>query len=150
MTDDNGLPVESLCSSGYGSNGTSEITLSSNQEDAYSSRSCSVSTTEETPDYTGIQTSLPVFNSCEDSNQNPTIPIQNNGIVIRRSKASVDKLKTLSANRASCPTSLIVAEQQLNLNSSFGSAHSSSNTSVERLTGTDDEVVVRCRYFAFN
>lgn len=142
MTDDSGLTVESLCSSGYGSNGTSEIALSSTQEDACSSRSCSVSTTEETPDYTGPHTSLPLFNNSEDSNQNPTIPIPNNGTVVRRSKASVDKLKNLSANRASCPTSLIVAEQQLNLNSSFGSAHSSSsNISVERLTGTDDEVI---------
>ena len=61
-----------------------------------------------------------------------------NGAVVRRSKTSVDKLTALKANRTSCPTALALSQPH-NLNSSFGSAHSStSNISIERLTATDD------------
>lgn len=139
--EDSRVAVESVCSSGYESNGTSEIALSNPQEDACSSRSGSVSTSEETPDYGGPNPSLAILNGGEDTHQNPTMP-QTNGTVVRRPKASVDKLTALSAHRSSCPTSLIVAEQ---LNLSFGSAHSSSsNISIERLTGTGSDEVRQC------
>ena len=135
--------MESVCSSGYGSNGTSEVALSSANEDACSLRSCSVST-EETPDHIVPQPVLPVSSSGEEQPEIEQIPVTivTNGAVVRRSKASVDKLTALKANRASCPTALALSEPP-NLNSSFGSAHSSSsNISIERLTATDDEVLL--------
>lgn len=149
--DENGPQGGSVCSSGYGSNGTSEVTLSSANEDACSLRSCSVST-EETPDHPLPQPVQLVSSSNATSNGNegdleevdpiPT-PVVTNGAVVRRSKASVDKLTALKANRASCPTALAISEP-LNLNNSFGSAHSSSsNVSIERLTATDDEVLLQ-------
>lgn len=144
-TDENGPQGESVCSSGYGSNGTSEVTLSSANEDACSLRSCSVST-EETPDHPVPQPILPVSTGQEEEEEEVEevdpipAPVVTNGAVVRRSKASVDKLTALKANRASCPTGLTLTEPP-NLNNSYGSAHSSSsNISIERLTATDDEV----------
>ena len=137
MTDDIG-PVES----GYGSNGTSEITLSSVNEDASSSRSCSVSA-EETPDHPGPPTLGQLGSANDESDPIPSNAV--NGAVVRRSKASVDKIAALRAHRSSCPTgmkdlSVLAASEQLN--SSLGSVHSSSsNVSIERLTTTDDEVL---------
>lgn len=141
-TDESCPKGESVCSSGYGSNGTSEVTLSSANEDACSLRSCSVST-EETPDHPVPQSALPVSSGNEEEQQEVEqnlVAAVANSVVIRRPKSSVDKLTALKANRASCPTTLALSEP-LNLNNSFGSAHSSSsNISIERLTATDDEV----------
>jgi len=130
------MPIES----GYGSNGASEITLSSANEDASSSRSCSASA-EETPDQP-LPSQLNALTLEEVEPQVP--PAVVNGAVKRRSKASVDKIAALKAHRASCPTGLkdmtALAQDQLNLNSSFSSVHSSSsNVSIER--ATDDEVI---------
>lgn len=137
MADENG-PAES----GYGSNGTSEITLSSVNEDASSSRSCSVSA-EETPDHPGPPTVV-VGTGNEEAVQIRATAV--NGAAVRRSKAAADEIAALRAHRLSCPTgmkdlaALATSDQ---LNSSFGSVHSSgSNVSVERLTATDDEVRV--------
>lgn len=143
-SDENGPQGESVCSSGYGSNGTSEVTLSSANEDACSLRSCSVST-EETPDHSVPLPILPVSAGHEEEEQVEEVdpipaPVVTDAAVVRRSKASVDKLTALKANRASCPTGLTLSEPP-NLNNSYGSAHSSSsNISMERLTVTDDEV----------
>lgn len=144
--DENGPQGESVYSSGYGSNGASEVTLSSTNEDECSLRSCSVST-EETPDHPVPQPlPQPPTPSTNEANQeefekNSTVPSADCGVV-RRSKTSVDKLTALKAHRSSCPTALTVNEQ-LNLNISYGSAHSSSsNVSNERLTATDDEVMI--------
>ncbi|KZS16304.1 Kinesin-like protein [Daphnia magna] len=141
--DENGPQGESVYSSGYGSNGASEVTLSSTNEDECSLRSCSVST-EETPDHPVAQPlPQPPIASAYEANQeefekNLTVVSTECGVV-RRSKASVDKLTALKAHRSSCPTALTVNES-LNLNNSYGSAHSSSsNVSIERLTATDDE-----------
>lgn len=141
QTDENGPHGESVCSSGYGSNGTSEVAFSSANEDACSLRSCS---TEETPDHPLPQPALPVSSANEGELEEDPIPapapIVTNGTVVRRPKTTVDKLTALKAHRASCPTTLAISEP-FNLNSSFGSAHSSSsNVSIERLTATDDEV----------
>lgn len=147
--DENGPQGESVCSSGYGSNGTSEVALSGANEDACSLRSCSIST-EETPDHLVPQPPLPISDEKEREQEVEPIPTPSatNGPVIRRPKASVDKLTSLKANRASCPTALSNCES-LNLNSSFGSVQSgSSSASVERLTATDDEVRYRRRIAA--
>lgn len=149
--DENGPQGESVYSSGYGSNGASEVTLSSTNEDECSLRSCSVST-EETPDHPVAQPlPQPPIASAYEANQeefekNLTVVSTECGVV-RRSKASVDKLTALKAHRSSCPTALTVNES-LNLNNSYGSAHSSSsNVSIERLTATDDEVVISLSVF---
>ena len=145
LNEDNG-PQESVCSSGYGSNGTSMLALFSANEDANSSRSCSVST-EETPDHVGptpdaigslSEEVAPIAAAAAPSPSPPAA-----ATVVRRSKNSADKIAALQPHRASYPAAVLPsAVDQVNLNSSFGgSVHSSSsNVSIERLTATDDEV----------
>ena len=141
-TDESGPQGESVYSSGYGSNGASEVTLSSANEDECSLRSCSVST-EETPDHVIPQPALPISSGVEELQEEPEQNLMTtsaDGGVVRRPKASVDKLTALKSHRSSCPTALTVNEP-INLNNSYSSAHSSnSNVSIERLTATDDEV----------
>jgi kinesin family member 13 len=145
LNEDNG-PQESVCSSGYGSNGTSMLALFSANEDANSSRSCSVST-EETPDHVGptpdaiASLSEEVAPIAAAAAPSPSPPAA--ATVVRRSKNSADKIAALQPHRASYPAAVLPsAADQVNLNSSFGgSVHSSSsNVSIERLTATDDEV----------
>jgi hypothetical protein len=145
LNEDNG-PQESVCSSGYGSNGTSMLALFSANEDANSSRSCSVST-EETPDHVGptpdaiASLSEEVAPIAAAAAPSPSPPAA--ATVVRRSKNSADKIAALQPHRASYPAAVLPsAVDQVNLNSSFGgSVHSSSsNVSIERLTATDDEV----------
>jgi hypothetical protein len=147
--DDNGPQGESVYSSGYGSNGASEVTLSSTNEDECSLRSCSVST-EETPDHPIPQPALPISSGVEENQEESEENLMTTSTdcgVVRRPKASVDKLTALKAHRSSCPTALTVNEPN-NLNNSYGSAHSSSsNVSIERLTATDDEVNLHFQLF---
>jgi hypothetical protein len=141
-TDENCPQGESVYSSGYGSNGASEVTLSSTNEDECSLRSCSVST-EETPDHPIPQPALPISSGVEENQEESEENVMTTSTdcgVVRRPKACVDKLTALKTHRSSCPTALTVNEP-INLNNSYGSAHSSSsNVSIERLTATDDEV----------
>ena len=129
VNEENG-PQESVCSSGYGSNGTSEMTLFSACEDANSSRSASA---EETPDHLA-SSSVASQEELLEPSPNPNVT------VVKRPKNSVEKITALQSHRASYPT-VLANTDHLNLNRSFGSVHSSSsNVSIERLTATDDEV----------
>jgi len=134
---DENEPQESVCSSGYGSNGTSEVTLFSANEDANLSRSGS---TEKTPDQVvPPHTSTSMSDKCDSS---LSLAVD---AVVKRPKNTVDKIIALQPNRASCPTALTLHSEQLNLNQSLSSVNSSSsNISIERLTATDDEEIVTC------
>ena len=77
-------PQESVCSSGYGSNGTSEVTLFSSNEDANSSRSGS---TEKTPDQmVTIHTSTSMSDKCDSS---PSLAAD---VVVKRPKNTVNSI----------------------------------------------------------
>lgn len=85
------------------SNGTSELTLSSTNDEAYSSRSCSISAGE-TPDQVSVS-NLPNLSDGivnEEANYSPS-PMENHASVVRRPKAIIDKLTSLQPHRASCP-----------------------------------------------
>lgn len=129
--DDAKTAEESICSSGYGSNGT-PVTACSVNDDTNSSRSCSASN-EETPDHGHCL-------SNEEADPSPTTITDAAAAavtVVRRPKNTVDKIIALQSHRSSCPTAMS-SNEHLNMNSSLNS--SSSNVSIERLTATDDEV----------
>lgn len=127
----------SNCSSGYVSNGTSEMTLSSNNDEAYSSRSCSISAGE-TPDHNSM-TNLPNLNdgNQEENNQSSS-PVENHLAVVRRPKAIIDKLASLQPHRASCPDTFA------SMNALSDSDVSQNHASLEQLQS--DEVFYNIRF----
>ena len=118
---DDDVPQESVCSSGYESNGTSASTgLSSAVEEAANTlQNCHMNTEREE-----VVKSAPAET------------------VIRRPKNVSDKISSLQSQRASYPAAgkqALACSEQPNLNGSFGSSVNSSNASIERLTTTDDD-----------